>query len=116
MTTSPAHTPVSDPLLKRVAAHERSLLAQIKNAHAEAQAVVERARTEARALREADDQELAGEVMLFRRDAEAARKKEYGEVVRTAQQETEEDRTHVVQHVSSAAADVLAMILPGGSA
>jgi vacuolar-type H+-ATPase subunit H len=107
---------VSDPLLKRVAAHERSLLAQIKNAHAEAQGVVERARAEARALREADEQELSGEVMLFRRDADAVRVKEYDEVVRKAQQETEKDRTRVAQHVSSAAADVLAMILPGGSA
>lgn len=113
--TKPSETKPGDPLLRRVASHERSLLSRIAGARQAAQSVIEDARARARVFLEDDDRALGAETQAFRRDAEAARTTAYEQTVRAAEAETAQDRARVAEHAGAVAGEVLAMILPGGS-
>ena len=114
MTTS-ADKKSGNPLMQRIASHERSLLSRVAEARKAAQALAEEARAQARRLLEADERELALEAQRFRREADAARTAEYERTVRAAEAETEQDRAYVRAHVAEVAREVVGMILPGGS-
>jgi vacuolar-type H+-ATPase subunit H len=113
MTIVAPQTVIENPLLERIAEHERSLLGQLEDARNEAQAMIDHARAQAQVVRQDDERRLADEVLRFRREAETARAAEYAATVQAARAGTDADRRYVSEHAAEVANEVLEMVLPG---
>ncbi len=109
----PAHAAHST-ALAQVAHHEKELMARLESAQAEAEAMVARARVEARSIADAAADALASELAERRALADAERDKVRSAVVEEAESKARAECGRAMLRLDQAAERIVALVLPGG--
>lgn len=103
----------SGSILRKVADHEKKLLADIESSELEAREIVDEARAEARKHLQAEESKLTEEVATIRREAESARQDEFDATVQAAEQRLTSVREDAAARTSEIADKVLNLFVPG---
>jgi F0F1-type ATP synthase membrane subunit b/b' len=111
--TEPAHAAHST-ALAQVAQHEKQLMAQLETARAEAEAMIAKARVDARGIADAAADALAAELAKTRALAEAEREKVRAAVVEEAEGKARAECGRAMLRLDQAAERIAALVLPGG--
>ena len=100
--------------LAQVAHHEKQLMAQLEAARSEAEAMIVKARTEARAIADAEAEALAAELAERRARADAERETVRKAVVEEAESKARAECGRAMLRLDQAAERIAALVLPGG--
>ena len=112
--TEPGHSGHST-ALAQVAHHEKQLMAQLEAARAEAEAMIVKARSDARAIADTASESLAAELAERRARAEAEREKVRTAVVGEAEGQARAECGRAMLRLDQAAERIAALVLPGGA-